>query len=333
MKQTTKPTSKEVATYLKEALQPFCEQMKCLRPALAEPFRQADHDGENCVMASDGHVLICIRAKKAGCAVSPFRKMDDFDAHKPIPFIDFNHILQVRTVRRIDMELLLEQMVKHEQEHKQIAVADVLGVLLIIEGLSHIERAMAIFGAELARLVWHEDMKVVLQLDNDRRQEAVTILHIGCDPKDCRAFVLPTAKGDDGADVELSWQRGMEAWAGIKAEQERREEAERMARREVYMVEVVKRAYIPVYAKDTDEARRLCDKEFIDPEDDGDDMWMLGDTVPEVEDLDDLDVCYEHVVTRDGPVERDEIYDLERISDEWHAEHDDKDKEDCGIEK
>jgi hypothetical protein len=329
MKQTTKPTSKEVAAYLKEALQPFCEQTKDLRPALAEPFCQADHDGEDCVMVSDGHILICIRAKKAGCAVTPFRKMDDFDAHKPIPFIDSNHLLQVRTVRRIDMELLLEQMEKHEQEHKQIAVADMLGVLLNIEGLSHIERAMAIFGAELARLVWHEDMKVVLQLDNERRQEAVTILHMGCDPKDSHAFVLPTAKGDDGADVELSWQRGMEAWAGIKAEQERREEAERMARREVYMVEVVKRAYIPVYAKDADEACRLCDEEFIDPEDDGDDMWMLGDTVPEVEDLDDLDDCYEHVVTRDGLVERDEIYDLERISDEWHAEHDNKDKEDC----
>lgn len=148
MKQTTKPTSKEVAAYLKEALQPFCEQMKGLRPALAEPFRQADHDGEDCVMASDSHVLICIRAKKAGCAVSPFRKMDDFDAHKPIPHIDFNHRLQARTVRRIDMELLLEQMEKHEQEHKQTAVADVLGVLLTIDGLSHLERAMAIFGAE-----------------------------------------------------------------------------------------------------------------------------------------------------------------------------------------
>ena len=328
MKQTTKPTSKEVAAYLKEALQPFCEQKKDLRPALAEPFRQADHNGEDCVMASDGHILICIRAKKAGCAVRPFRKMDDFDAHKPIPFIDFNHLLQVRTVRRIDMEQLLEQMEQHEQEYKQIAVADVLGVLLTIDGLSRLERAMAIFGAELARLVWHEDMKVVLQLDNDRRQEAVTILQMGCNPEDCRAFVLPTANGDDGADVELSWQRGMEAWAGIKAEQERRQEAERMARREVYMVEVVKRAYIPVYAKDADEARRLCDKEFIDPEDDGDDMWMLGDTVPEVDDLDDLDDCYEHVVTCDGLVERDEIYDLERISDEWHAEHDNKDKED-----
>lgn len=312
IKQTTKPTSKEVAAYLKEALQPFCEQMKDLRPALAEPFRQADHDGEDCVMASDGHILICIRAKKAGCAVSPFRKMNDFDAHKPIPFIDFNHLLQVRTVRRIDMELLLEQMEQYEQEYKQTAVADVLGVLLNIDGLSRLERAMAIFGAELARLVWHEDMKVILQLDNGRRQDAVTILHMGCAPNDCRAFVLPTAKGDDGADVELSWQRGMKAWTDIKAEQEQLEEAERMARREVYMVEVVKRAYIPVYAKDADEARRLCDEEFIDPEDDGDDEWMLGDTVPEVEDLDDLDDCYEHIVT----------------SDEWHAEHDNKDKED-----
>lgn len=333
MEQTTKPTSKEVAAYLKEALQPFCEQMKDLRPALAEPFRQADHDGEDCVMASNGHILICIRAKKAGCAISPFRKMNDFDAHSVIPHIDFNHRLQARTVRRIDMERLIEQMEQHEQEHEQIAMADVRGVLLNIGGLSRLERAMAIFGAELARLVWHEDMKVMLQLDNGRWQEAVTIIQMGCVSTDCRAFVLPTPEGDDGADVELSWQRGMETWAGIKAEQERREEAERMARREVYMVEVVKRAYIPVYAKDADEARRLCDKEFIDPEDDGDDEWMLGDTVPEVEDLEDLDDCYEHVITRDGFVERDEIYNLERISDEWHAEHDNKDKEDCGIEK
>ena len=321
MKQTTKPTSKEVAAYLKEALSPFCEQMKDLRPALAEPFRQADHYGEDCVMASNGHILICIRAKKAGCAVSPFRKMDDFDAHKLIPFIDFNHRLQVRTVRRIDMEQLLEQMEQHEREHKQTAVAFVRGVLLNIDGLSRLERAMAIFGAELARLVWHEDMKVILQLDNDRRQEAVTILQMGCDPTDCRTFVLQTAKGDDGADVQLSWQRGMEAWTGIKADQERWEEAERMARREVYMVEVVKRAYIPVYAKDADEARRLCESEWFDPEDDGDDEWMLGDTVPEVEDVDDMDDCYEHVITRDGIVERDEIYELDQISEEWAKEH------------
>lgn len=222
MRKTTKPTSKEVAAYLKEALEPFCEQMKDLRPALAEPFRQADHDGEDCVMASDGRILICIRAKKAGCAISPFRKMNDVDAHRYIPHIDFNHRLQARTVRRIDMELLLEQMEQHEQEHEQIAVADVLGVLLNIDGLSRLERAMAIFGAELARLVWHEDHKVMLQLDNDRWQEAVTILQMGCVSTDCRAFVLPTPEGDDGADVELSWQRGMETWAGIKAEQERR---------------------------------------------------------------------------------------------------------------
>ena len=94
------------------------------------------------------------------------------------------------------------------------------------------------------------------------------------------------------------------------------------ARREVYMVEVVKRAYIPVYAKDADEARRLCDGEnLFDPEDDGDDEWMLGDTVPEVEDVDDMDDCYRHVITRDGIVERDEIYELDQISEEWAKEH------------
>ena len=121
--------------------------------------------------------------------------------------------------------------------------------------------------------------------------------------------------------MTIDWQKGAAAWADIKAELARQEEAERMARREVYMVEVVKRAYIPVYAKDADEARHLADSNWIDPEDDGDDEWMLGDTVPEVEDLDDMDDCYEHVITRDGIVERDEIYELDQISEEWAKKH------------
>jgi hypothetical protein len=117
--------------------------------------------------------------------------------------------------------------------------------------------------------------------------------------------------------MTINWQKGAAAWADIKTELARQEEAERMARREVYMVEVVKRAYIPVYAKDADEARHLANSNWFDPEDDGDDEWMLGDTVPEVEDVDDMSDCYRHVITRDGIVERDEIYELDQISEEW----------------
>ena len=60
-------TKTEVATMLKEALEPFCDTQKDLRPALAHPFRQ-----EDCVMASDGHILIAIKAKEAGdCSYCP----------------------------------------------------------------------------------------------------------------------------------------------------------------------------------------------------------------------------------------------------------------------
>lgn len=303
---------------LKEALQPFCyEKDWCIRESMTAPFRQADPDGRDCVMASDGHVLIRIKAKEAGVAVGGFRKMDDFNAHKVIPTVDFERRLKARIVRRADMVQMIDQMEQHEAETKQVAVASVGGVQLIIDGLSRIERLMAFCGAEQAMLVWNEENKVMLEMQNDRRQEAVTILQMGAEPDDCRVFVLHTYEAADTADVSIDWQRGSEAWAEAKAKLEREQEAERMARREVWLVQVVKRAYIPVYAKNAEEARRLADKEFFDPEDGGDDEWMLGDEVPEAENVDALDDCYKHVITRDGVVQRDKIYELDQISDEW----------------
>ena len=71
-----KMTKTEVATMLKEALEPFCETLKDLRPALAHPFRQ-----EDCVMASDGHILIAIKAKKAGVSIGKLKEMTDFNGH------------------------------------------------------------------------------------------------------------------------------------------------------------------------------------------------------------------------------------------------------------
>lgn len=322
MEQVTK-TKKELAQYLKEALQPFCAEKDSFRKVLTSPFRQTDSNGEDCVMASDAHGLICVRAKKAGIAVGPFCKMDDIAAYKVIPDLGSNRCPSA-TVRRSDMAALLDQMQLHERDHKQMAVAYVRGVNLAIEGLSYLEQAMAIFGAEQARLVWSEDQKVMLELDNERGQASVVILYMGCAPLDPRVFVMPFHYGED-ADVQLSWQRGMQAWPDIKAELEFQEEAERMAHREVYMVEVVKRCCIPVYAKDADEARSLCDSRFFfPPEDEYDVEWSLGDTVPEVEYLDDIDDCYENIITRDGVVERDKIYELDRISKEWNAKRKDK---------
>ena len=311
-----KMTKTEVATMLKEALEPFCETLKDLRPALAHPFRQ-----EDCVMASDGHILIAIKAKEAGVSIGKFKEMTDFNARKAIPQVGSDDLLHARTIERSDLLATIDEMNRLEKERLQVAAADVLGVWLSIEGLSRIEVAMRICGAEAAQLVWHKDGKVVVQLYNAKGEVCVTILSMGFSPKDAHVIALPTHDDDDHCSVTIDWQKGTAAWADIKAELARQEEAERMARREVYMVEVVKRAYIPVYAKDADEARRLCESEWFDPEDDGDDEWMLGDTVPEVEDLDDIDDCYEHVITRDGIVERDEIYELDQISEEWAKEH------------
>jgi hypothetical protein len=161
----------------------------------------------------------------------------------------------------------------------------------------------------------------MLQIYNNRSQDAVTILQMGWLPKDSHIITVPTEPNMD--DVFLDWRKGMESWQIIKAELERKDEEERMARRQVYMVEVIKRAFIPVYAKTAEEAQSICDHNFIDPEDDGDDEWMLGDSVPEAEDLDDIDDCYKHVLTRDGEVERDEIYEMDQISEEWHKNHKD----------
>ena len=311
-----KMTKTGVATMLKEALEPFCETLKDLRPALAHPFRQ-----EDCVMASDGHILIAIKAKEAGVSIGKFKEMTDFNAHKAIPQVGFDDLLQARTIERSDLLATIDEMKRLEKERQQVIAADVLGVWLSIGILSRIEVAMRICGADAAQLVWHKDGKVVVQLYNAKGEACVTILSMGFKPKDAHVITLPTHDDDDRCSVTIDWKKGAAAWADIKAELARQEEAERMARREVYMVEVVKRAYIPVYAKDADEARRLCESEWFDPEDDGDDEWMLGDTVPEVEDLEDMDDCYEHVITRDGIVERDEIYDLDQISEEWAKEH------------
>ena len=311
-----KMTKTEVAKMLKEALEPFCTTVKDLLPALAHPFRQ-----EDCVMASDGHVLIAIKAKEAGVSIGKFKEMTDIDAHKVIPQVGSDDLLQARTIERSDLLATIDEMKRLEEERQQVTAADVLGVWLSIEGLSRIEVAMRICGAEAAQLVWHKDGMVVVQLYNAKGEACVTILSMGFLPKDAHVIALPTHDDDDHCSVTIDWQKGAAAWADIKAELARQEEAERMARREVYMVEVVKRAYIPVYAKDADEARRLCESEWFDPEDDGDDEWMLGDTVPEVEDLEDMSDCYEHVITRDGIVERDEIYDLDQISEEWAKEN------------
>lgn len=300
---------------LKEALEPFCDTMNDLHPALAHPFRQ-----EGCVMASEGHVLISIKAKEAGVSIGKFKEMTDFNACKVIPQVGFNELLQARIILRSDLLATIDEMKRLEKERKQVIAADVWGVWLSMEILSRMEVAMRICGAEAARLVWHKDFHVAVQLDNAKGQACVTILCMGFKPDNAHVIALTTQECDHCA-VVIDWRKGAEAWAEIKADLARHEEAERMARREVYMVEVVKRAYIPVYAKDADEARRLCENEWFDPEDDGDGEWMLGDTVPEAEDLEEMSDCYEHVITRDGIVKRDKIYDLNQISEEWANKH------------
>lgn len=321
MKQS-KPTKIEVAQMLNEALEPFCETMKELRPSLAHPFRQKDGDGQDCALASNGHILVRIRAKEAGIAISPFVKMDDFDAHKPIPEVGFEDLMKARTLRLSDLQSAINEMKQYEQEQKQVTAASFGGVWLSLVAVMHIEAVMRICGAEAARLVWKKGGKVVLQLDNEKGQEAVTILHMGFSPDDAHVITPLTTEGCDHCAVCIDWQKGIAAWADIKAEMEREAEAERMARREVYMVQMVKIAYIPVYAKNAEEARQLADSEaWYEPEDDGDDMWLLGDEVPEAEDIDYIADCYKHVITRDGIVERDRIYELDQISEEWQEKH------------
>lgn len=79
----------------------------------------------------------------------------------------------------------------------------------------------------------------------------------------------------------------------------------------------------PVYARNADEALRLCNSAiWVDQGDDWDSEWQLGDTVPEVMDLEYIKDRYNHFITRDGVVSRDEIQERDRISEEWHKKHD-----------
>ena len=321
MEKQNKPTKKEIGLMLKEALDQFCEkEFAHYRIALTEPFRQVDDDKHECVMASNGHVLVCIRAKDAGVAVSMFKKQDEYKAYKVIPFVGFEDNLEARTVRREDLRQVIEQMKRHEDATKETVSADMGGIQLSMEAVSRFEVVMRICGADTACLTWHTDDMVMLQMYNDRRQDAVTVLHMGWKPDKAHVIAVPTIEGSDG-DARIDWQKGISSWQDIKGDLARREEEERMARREVYLVLMVKRGYVPVYAKDADEARRLANGEnWFEPEDDGDDEWMLGDEVPELCDVEDLDDCYEHVITRDGISDRDEIYEMDRLSEEWEEE-------------
>lgn len=318
-----KPTKKEVAEMLTEALMPFCETLTDLRPELAAPFRQKDGDGCDCICASDGRVLIRIRCKEAGVAVGPFKAQEKPDVSKVIPAVGFDDLLQARTVSRSDLADAIDTMKRHEDTTQQPASADLGGIRLTMEAVSHLEVAMRICGSEQARLAWAKNGMVLLQLLDQHSREAVSILHMGLvEPKYAPTVTIPTGEGcDGGALFAPDWQRGIKAWADMKAELAAREEAERMARREVYMVLVVKRAYVPVYARNADEAQKLLESDWMDPEDDGDDEWMLGDEVPEAEDVDDIADCYENILTRDGIVSRDDIYELDQISEDWEKEH------------
>ena len=213
-----KMTKVDVAAMLMEALEQFCDEYKDLRPALEHPFRQKDGDGQDCVMASDGHVLVCIKAKEAGVAVGKFKVMDDFNAYKVIPTIGFEDLVNARTVRREDLVTVIDQMEQHETAKQQVASADMCGVQLSMEGVSHIEVAMRISGADVARLVWHKDDKVLLQFDNDKRQVAVSILHMGWKPKDAHIISVPTTDDGNSVDARIDWQKGATAWSDIKAE-------------------------------------------------------------------------------------------------------------------
>lgn len=311
MKKEEKLTSKEAALFLKEALQPFCDTSS-LRQALEAPFR---HKG--CVWASNGNVLIRIQPRSAGVAVGPFKEMNKIDVSRAMPQVGFEDLLQTRTLNRDDIVKVMGQMQLHESSARTLASADLCDILLPIEALSHIEVAMRIFGAEQAQLVYHRDCKVMLQLENEKRKEAVSIVQMGWSPKKCGLIVQLPTSGDTDEDARIDLRKGMAAWDGIKAELERKEEEMLMAPRKIYLVEMVKRSYVPVYARNEAEAEHLCKNNFFEPEDDGDDEWMLGDTVPEEEDLECLADCYQTILTRDGEVDREEIPELDRISREW----------------
>lgn len=307
-----KPTKQQVGNHLLEALQLFCEEEPSFRDVFMKPFRQHD-----CIWASDCKVLVRIRPEEAGVAIGKFREMNDFDAQRVMPDLKAEDYMQARLLSRQDASDIIRQMQEYE-EKKQPVLAELCGVKLTMEAMTHIESFLRICGAERARLVWHDDTKVLLQLDGEKGRTAAEILQMGSLGTGNEHIIsVPTTDYAGSANAYINWQQGMEEWAAIKAEQERKAEEERMARREVYLVEVVKRAYIPVYARNADEARHLCKNNWMEPEDDGDDEWMLGDEVPEAEDLDDIPDCYQTILTRDGEVDRDEIYNLDQISEEW----------------
>ena len=105
---------------LKEALEPFCETMKDFRPALAHPFRQEDY-----VMASDGRILIAIKAKEAGVSIGKFKEMTDFNASKAIPPVGFDDLLKARIIERGDLLAAIDEMKRLEGERQQVCFSPV----------------------------------------------------------------------------------------------------------------------------------------------------------------------------------------------------------------
>ena len=299
----------DVSAHLKEALTMFCDTVTDLRPALREPFRQG-----GLVMASEGHILVCVRPRAAGCTATMFRKMDKFNALKVIPPYDGS---DMRTLKAGDLEKTYRRICRSKS---QDVLADIGRTTVLPEALPRLAAAMRVCGAMQARLVYHTPEKLMLCLDNAGGRDAVLILHTGCTgyaKGTMKSVAVPTAPYGNGDDVTVDWRRGIREWARIKADREREEEEALMARRDVYMVRVIQVGHIPVYARDAEEALSLADKHFIEPEN-ADGEWMIDKSVvPDVEDAEYVDEKFRHCITRDGVVDFDDIFGMEQVREEY----------------
>lgn len=312
-------TNKETSEYLLQAMQHFCGD-NVLRPQFKTPFVQ-----DGWLVATDGRILVRIHPESVDADTDLLNEHErKVEAKLPNGFRLPNvSMVMPRFLgnddRHIDREYLCNfvwQMEEWEHANPSPAILRIGEVYLTINGATRLKQAIRFLGIEFARIGYDDGNKLVLlAASEDGSQNIVQILQMSCrapqQGEDWKLFELPLVSKPLFRIMPVDLERGRDAYTAYMARQERDREALLRAPREVYMVEMVKRAFIPVYARSEQEAQDIAACFGDEPERDWDSEWELSDTLPGIENVDEVASKYEQCLAEDGYVAWDVIRELE----------------------
>lgn len=278
---STEQMSKIDTAELKKVLAIFCEKGR-YKGAVNSPFRQGDR-----VFATDRHSLLCIDSKALGIDLSQFDscKMNAEAVMVTLPVSGYVRTTSFAGVGEKDRICLLGET------YISIGVARFL------------LNALTLLGMEGAAVHLNPDPHKVSYLSLG---PGIAIFFMPCMPNnEIECHIVPI--DSDMPDMTVRFNHDV-ASMWIKQEEEARI-ADEQAQRYIFLVPFVKRACVPVYAKDEKEAQAIAE-ENGDPGSDSESMWELDDTSsPEVLDINEARESYtEGVFGKDGFLSWDLIH-------------------------